>query len=115
MVCDEVMSGFGRTGKLFAFCHAHGVIPDIVTFAKGVTSSFLPLGGVAIRDHIAEHFRSKPVGIGSTYNSHPVALASAYAVVQYMLKNNIIQHVASMESVMEEEMRKIAKNHPRFT
>jgi taurine--2-oxoglutarate transaminase len=82
LVCDEVMSGFGRTGKLFGFCHAPTVIPDIVTFAKGVNGAYLPLGGVGIRDHVAAHFRANNVGIGSTYNSHPVALASAYAALQ---------------------------------
>ena len=81
LVCDEVMSGFGRTGKLFGFQHA-SILPDIVTFAKGVNGAYLPLGGVGIRDHVAKHFHSNNVSIGSTYNSHPVALASAYAAIQ---------------------------------
>eukprot|EP00039_Didymoeca_costata_P020201 m.340432 g.340432 ORF g.340432 m.340432 type:complete len:511 (+) comp19305_c0_seq1:213-1745(+) len=111
MVCDEVMAGFGRTGKLFAFCHAD-IVPDIVTFAKGVNGAFLPLGGVGLREHIGTHFKNNPVNYGSTYNSHPVAMASAYAALKVMLRNDIIGNAARMESVMQECMNDLLDKHP---
>lgn len=112
MVCDEVMAGFGRTGRLFGFCHAPSVVPDIVTFAKGVNGAFLPLGGVGVRDHVANHFRKHNVGIGSTYNSHPVALASAYAAVQHFIRTDMIQHVVKMEPHLQAGMNTLLANHP---
>jgi len=93
------MAGFGRTGKLFGFCHAPSVVPDIITFAKGVNGAYLPLGGVGVRDHVAEYFRKNPLGYGSTYNGHPVALASAYASLKVLLGENLVQHAADMEAV----------------
>lgn len=87
MVCDEVMNGFGRTGKMFGFMNSSPmVIPDIVTMAKGINGAYIPLGAVACRDHIAQHFMTNPIGIGSTYNSHPIGLASAYASLKYLLE-----------------------------
>merc|ERR1719240_2544140 len=112
MVCDEVMAGFGRSGKIFSFCHAPTVIPDIVTFAKGVNGGYVSLGGLGIRDHLAEHFRKNPVGYGSTYNGHPVGLASAYAAVQVMLEDDVLGNVQRMEPIMAECMAKMAANHP---
>ena len=81
LIADEVMAGFGRTGKLFAFCHGD-IVPDIITFAKGVNGAYIPLAGIGVRDHIAEHFRDNNVMVGSTYHSHPVAVASAYAALK---------------------------------
>eukprot|EP00050_Salpingoeca_kvevrii_P008338 m.302350 g.302350 ORF g.302350 m.302350 type:complete len:513 (-) comp15146_c0_seq1:69-1607(-) len=112
MVCDEVMAGFGRTGKLFGFCHAPSVVPDVVSFAKGVNGAFLPLGGVAVRDHVADHFRKNNVSIGSTYNSHPVALASAYAAVKHMLKTDIVGNSARMGPELQAGLERLAKHHP---
>lgn len=63
MVCDEVMNGFGRTGKLFGFMHTTPVItPDIVTMAKGINGAFVPLGALACRDHVAQHFMKNAIG-----------------------------------------------------
>lgn len=67
MHCDEVMVGFGRTGKLFGFQHFDGVVPDIISCAKGITSSAIPMSMVATRKHIMEAFEEKPLGWGSTY------------------------------------------------
>jgi taurine--2-oxoglutarate transaminase len=111
LVCDEVMAGFGRTGRLFGWCHAN-VVPDITTAAKGITAAFLPLGMVGVRDHIAAHFRANPVTIGSTYNSHPVVLAAAYAALQYMLEHNIVQRVAKLEPYMRKRMDRLIDRHP---
>src|SRR5262249_33484099 len=72
LICDEVMSGFGRTGEWFAINH-WGVVPDMLTMAKGLTSAYLPLGAVAISPRIAAHFEDKVFYGGLTYNSHPLS------------------------------------------
>lgn len=112
MHCDEVMVGFGRTGKLFGFQHYEGVIPDIVTAAKGITSAAVPLSMMATRKHIMEAFEEKPLGWGSTYASHPVALACAYENIKYLIKNDIIGHVQSLAPIFDESMRSLAEKHP---
>lgn len=112
MVCDEVMAGFGRTGKLFGFCHAPTVVPDIVTFAKGINAAFMPLGGVGLRDPLANHFRKNPITVGSTYNSHPTILASAHATIKYYLEHGIVPHVASMEKHLIAGLQRLIDNHP---
>src|SRR5687767_8293104 len=76
MVADEVMSGFGRTGAWFAVSH-WGVVPDIITMAKGLTSAYVPLGAVGVRQHIADHFKDKAFPGGLTYSGHPLACATA--------------------------------------
>jgi taurine--2-oxoglutarate transaminase len=112
LICDEVMSGFGRTGKWFGFMHTSPlIIPDIVTMAKGINGAYIPLGAVACRDHIAEFFRKNPIGIGTTYNSHPIGLASAYAALKYMMENQVVEHVQKMELIMKQEMEKLASQH----
>jgi len=115
LICDEVMCGFGRTGKLFGFMHSDPVIiPDIVTMAKGINGAYIPLGCVAMRTKIAEYFRKNPISVGSTYNSHPVGLASAYAAIKWSLKNHIYEHVQEMEAVMINCMNQLAQKHPCF-
>ncbi|GKY93251.1 hypothetical protein MPSEU_000292800 [Mayamaea pseudoterrestris] len=112
MHCDEVMVGFGRTGELFGFQNYEGVIPDIVTAAKGITSAALPLSMTAVRKHIMEAFEDKPIGWGSTYQGHPVAMACAYENVKYLIKNDIIGHVQRLAPVVDEQMKNLAENHP---
>eukprot|EP00557_Chaetoceros_sp_GSL56_P008658 CAMPEP_0176495020 /NCGR_PEP_ID=MMETSP0200_2-20121128/10426_1 /TAXON_ID=947934 /ORGANISM="Chaetoceros sp., Strain GSL56" /LENGTH=497 /DNA_ID=CAMNT_0017892855 /DNA_START=174 /DNA_END=1667 /DNA_ORIENTATION=+ len=110
--CDEVMVGFGRTGKLFGFQHYDGVIPDIVTAAKGISSAALPISMMATRKHIMEAFDEMPLGWGSTYQAHPVAMACAYENVKYLLKNDVIGHVQALAPKFEETMKSISENHP---
>jgi adenosylmethionine-8-amino-7-oxononanoate aminotransferase len=112
LICDEVMTGFGRCGEMFGFQLFPGVVPDIVTFAKGVTASWLPLSGVVVRQDIFNFFKTNPLGYGSTYSAHPVSCAAGYAVVKHILKNNIVGHVKKMEAVMIEELGKIVEKHP---
>lgn len=112
MHCDEVMVGFGRTGKLFGFQNYDGVIPDIITAAKGITSSSVPLSMTACRRHIMEAFEDKPLGWGSTYQAHPVALAAAYETVKYLVKEDVIGNVQRLAPVFENGMRDLAENHP---
>lgn len=110
--CDEVMVGFGRTGKLFGFQNYEGVIPDIVTAAKGITAAALPLSMTAIRKPIFDFFEDKAIGWGSTYQAHPVAMACAYENVKYLIQQDIVGHVQRLEPTFERCMKEIAENHP---
>lgn len=110
--CDEVMVGFGRTGKLFGFQHFEGVIPDIVTAAKGISSALLPISICATRKHIMEAFDDMPLGWGSTYASHPVAMACAYENLKHLLKEDVIGHVQQLEPVFADAMQTITETHP---
>jgi taurine--2-oxoglutarate transaminase len=112
MHCDEVMVGFGRTGEMFGFQNYEGVIPDIVTAAKGLTSAALPLSMTACRKHIMEKFEDMPLGWGSTYASHPVSMACAYENLKYLIKNDVVGHVQRMAPVLEAGMKTLAENHP---
>ncbi len=93
MVADEVMAGFGRTGKWFAVDH-WDVVPDLMTMAKGLTSSYLPLGAVAMRHHIAEFFDTKMFYGGLTYSSHPVSLAASLATIGVYEEDGLIEKSA---------------------
>ncbi|MEE2643961.1 MAG: aminotransferase class III-fold pyridoxal phosphate-dependent enzyme [Myxococcota bacterium] len=110
LICDEVMAGFGRTGKLFAFEHA-GIIPDLVCMAKGLTSSYAPLGAVGVRRPIAEHFQEKVYWGGLTYNSHCLSLATAEASIDVLLEEKLIENAARLQPVMREEMDKLQAKH----
>lgn len=110
--CDEVMVGFGRTGKLFGFQHYDGVVPDILTAAKGLSSAALPISMMAVRKHIQDAFEEKPLGWGSTYAAHPVAVACAYENVKYLIKSDVIGHVQKLAPMFEESMKSIAESHP---
>lgn len=111
MICDEVMAGWGRSGKLFAFEH-YDFVPDIVTFAKGLTSSYMPLGAMGLSDPIAEHFRSNVFWGGLTYNSHPLALRTAEAAIDVMLEENMLENATNLGKVMRSEMDRLTEKHP---
>jgi taurine--2-oxoglutarate transaminase len=111
LICDEVMCGMGRTGRMFAFEHGE-ILPDLVTMAKGLTSSYAPLGAVGMRDAIADHFRANYYPGGLTYNSHPLALATAEAVIQVMLDEKLVERAARLEPVMRGHMEELKKKHP---
>jgi taurine---2-oxoglutarate transaminase len=111
MVCDEVMAGFGRTGRWFAVDHA-GVVPDLMTMAKGLTSSYLPLGAVAMRHHIAQAFEDKMFYGGLTYSSHPVSLAAALATIRVYEEDGLIENAAKMGEVMHGHHERLAAKHP---
>jgi len=111
LVCDEVMAGFGRTGKLFAFEHFE-IVPDIVTFAKGVTSSYVPLGVMGVSDPIAEYFRENVFWGGLTYNSHALALRTAEAVIDVMLEENLFDNATRLGVTMRSEMDRLQAKHP---
>ena len=101
MICDEVMTGFGRTGKMFAFEH-YGIQPDIITFAKGVTCGYVPLGGVAVSKKIAEHFDTNKLMCGLTYSGHPLGCAAGIAAIEFYRKHNVLDNVNNVGKVLEE-------------
>lgn len=109
---DEVMTGFGRTGKLFAFQNFDGVIPDIVTAAKGMSSSFLPLSMTACREHIRQEFEDRALGWGSTYQAHPTALACAYENLKYLIREDVIGNVQRNQGRFDAYMKMLVENHP---
>ena len=111
MVADEVMAGFGRTGRWFAVDH-WDVVPDLMTMAKGLTSSYLPLGAVAMRDEIAEGLEQKMFYGGLTYSSHPVSLAAALATIRVYEEDDLIGNAARLDSVMRAHHEALAAKHP---
>ena len=111
MVCDEVMAGFGRTGRWFAVDH-WDVVPDLMTMAKGLTSSYLPLGGVAMRHEIAEAFESKMFYGGLTYSSHPISLAASLATIRVYEEDDLIGNSRRLGPVMRGHHERLAAKHP---
>jgi taurine--2-oxoglutarate transaminase len=111
MVADEVMAGFGRTGRWFAIDH-WDTVPDLMTMAKGLTSSYLPLGAVAMRHHIAEAFETKMYYGGLTYSSHPVSLAAALATIGVYEEDDLIGNAARMGALMRRHHEALAARHP---
>ncbi|HET9756028.1 MAG TPA: aminotransferase class III-fold pyridoxal phosphate-dependent enzyme [Candidatus Limnocylindrales bacterium] len=111
MVCDEVMAGFGRTGRWFAVDH-WGVVPDLMTMAKGLTSSYLPLGAVGMRHHIAEAFEDRMFYGGLTYSSHPVSLAASLATIRVYEEDGLMDNATRMGARMREHHERLAGKHP---
>ena len=111
MVADEVMAGFGRTGKWFAVDH-WGVTPDLMTMAKGLTSSYLPLGAVAMNHKIADKFDGMFYPGGLTYSSHPVSLAASLATIRVYEEDGLIENAARLDPIMREHHRRLAARHP---
>src|SRR5882757_2217777 len=112
LIADEVMAGFGRTGKWFAIQH-FDVIPDLMTFAKGVTSGYVPLGGVAISDEIAATFDDRAYPGGLTYSGHPLACAAAVATINAMEDEGMVANAARIGSdVLGPGLQVLAARHP---
>jgi taurine--2-oxoglutarate transaminase len=112
LIADEVMAGFGRCGEWFAVDH-WGVKPDLITFAKGVNSGYVPLGGVVISDPIAATFADRPYPGGLTYSGHPLACASAVASIGIFREEGIIEHARRLGTdVIGPGLRDLADRHP---
>ena len=111
MIADEVMSGFGRTGEWFAVDHWK-VVPDMISMAKGLTSSYLPLGAVGMRHHIAQHFQDKVFYGGLTYNSHPMGCAAALATIRVYEEDRLLENTRKMGAVMKELLQNLQSRHP---
>lgn len=110
MICDEVMAGWGRTGKMFAF-ENFDVVPDLVTFAKGVTCGYVQLGGVAVSSKIASYFDDHVLSCGLTYSGHPLACAAGVACVNYYKKANILENVNKVGKILGEKLEELKAAH----
>ncbi|ADZ82275.1 aminotransferase class III-fold pyridoxal phosphate-dependent enzyme [Cellulosilyticum lentocellum] len=111
MICDEVMTGWGRTGKLFGF-ENFDVKPDIVTFAKGVTCGYIPLGGCVVSKEIAAYFDDHLLSCGLTYSGHPLACAAGIACVEYYEEAHILDNVVAVGKVLGEKLEEMKTAHP---
>jgi taurine--2-oxoglutarate transaminase len=111
IIADEVMSGFGRTGKWFGIDHS-GVVPDIITMGKGITAGYIPLGGILVKQEIADFFNDKPLPLGLTYSAHAVACAAGSAVLDIYKSDNLIENAQKMGKYIEEKVEQMKLKHP---
>ena len=111
LVCDEVMSGFLRTGEWFA-CQADGVEPDLITFAKGVNSAYAPLGGVLISERIANYYEENAFTAGLTYNAHPLGVAAAIACIEEYFRLDVKGNVKKQEPLLKKKLAELKAKHP---
>jgi taurine---2-oxoglutarate transaminase len=111
LICDEVMSGFGRTGAWFAVDHWN-VVPDLMTMAKGLTSAYVPLGAVGLRRKWADVFKDRTFSSGLTYGNHPVACAAALATIAVYEDDRLIEHTQRMGAILKDRLADLAARHP---
>ena len=111
LVSDEVMSGFGRTGKWWAVDHEN-MVPDIITFAKGVNSGYVPLGGVIMSQELSDYFKDHMFWGGLTYSGHPLACAAGIANMEVYEEEGLIENAARMGDILLAEMTKVQEKHP---
>ena len=111
LIADEVMSGFGRTGKWFAVEH-WGVVPDMITMAKGLTSAYVQLGAVGMRTGIAQAFKDRAFPGGLTYNSHTLACATALATIAVYEDEGLLNQAVKLGAILRERMQELEKKHP---
>jgi taurine--2-oxoglutarate transaminase len=110
LIADEVMAGFGRTGKWFSVDHWN-VVPDVMTMAKGLTAAYVQLGAVGLRRKIADHFRDNVFYGGLTYNSHPLACACALATIAVYEEDRLIERAAERGVLMKSLLDELAARH----
>lgn len=111
LISDEVMSGWGRTGKWFAVDNWN-VVPDIITTAKGITSGYVPLGAVIVSEPIAEYFEDKMLWCGLTYSGHPLACAAGIATIDVYTEDGLLQNANKVGKYLGKRLEKIKQNHP---
>ncbi len=111
LIADEVMSGFGRTGKMFAIEH-YDVVPDIITMAKGLTCGYVPLGAVTVSARIAAHFDANPLVCGLTYSGHPVGCAAAVAAIDIYENEGLVENARVQGAKMAAHMIAMKEKHP---
>jgi taurine--2-oxoglutarate transaminase len=111
LICDEIMAGFGRSGKWFA-CEHWDVVPDILTVAKGINSGYVPLGAMVVSKPIADWVRDKYFAGGLTYSGHPLACAAAVASIEAFREEGIVEHAAEMEQHFRGGLQALADRHP---
>ncbi len=110
-IADEVMCGFGRTGEWFAVDH-WDVVPDLITVAKGLTSSYLPLGALGISPEIAEYFDDHVFAGGLTYNSHPLSVAASLAAIRVLEEDDLVGNAKRLDPVLRRHHEQLAAKHP---
>jgi taurine--2-oxoglutarate transaminase len=110
LIMDEVMSGFGRTGKWFGFQH-HDIVPDMICMAKGLTSGYLPLGCLMVSDKIAAKYDDAVLPLGLTYSAHPVSCAAALEMLKIYEDDNLIENADAMGKYMEAQVEKLRQKH----
>lgn len=110
LIFDEVMTGFGRTGAAFA-SQRFGVTPDMFTFAKGVTSAYVPLGGVAMRELLARHFDAHALPSGHTFSGHPLAMAAGVAALEAYRDERVFERAYEMEAPLRARLEELQRRH----
>lgn len=110
-IADEVMSGFGRTGDWFGV-DTHGVVPDMIATAKGLTAGYLPLGALIVNDKIAERFDDRVLWLGLTYSAHPVSCAAALKVLQIYEDEQLLSNTIAMGKYIETRIKALQSIHP---
>jgi taurine--2-oxoglutarate transaminase len=111
LIFDEVLTGFGRTGRWFAF-ERWGVVPDMITMGKAITSGHAPLGAVAVGERIAAHFEKNPLVTGLTHSAHPVSLAAGLATLEVMEEEKLVERADRLDLFLAERLAAIAAAHP---
>lgn len=111
LIIDEILSGFGRTGKWFGFQHHPGLKPDIITMAKGLTSAYVAMGAVSVSDAIANHFDTNTLWAGLTYSAHPLGCAAAVAVLKVMQEKDLVNRSAEMGRLLGKGLEALAVKH----
>jgi taurine--2-oxoglutarate transaminase len=110
LIADEVITGFGRTGTWFAVEH-DGVVPDMLVLAKGLTSGYVPMGAVVVREPIARHFETRMLPLGSTYAAHPLACAAALACLEEYGQEGFMTHARWMGELLMARLQELARRH----
>jgi taurine--2-oxoglutarate transaminase len=111
LISDEVMSGFGRTGKWFGF-ENHGIVPDMIAMAKGLTCGYLPFGCLMVSDKIAAKYDDAVMPLGLTYSAHPVSCAAALETLRIYEDDNLVANAAAMGKYVEAQVEKLKQKHP---
>ena len=111
LIADEVMSGFGRTGKWFGMDN-YGVVPDMIATAKGITAGYLPLGALIVSDKISKHFDDHVLWLGLTYSAHAVCCAAGVEVLQIYEDEHLVENAAAMGRYIEMQMKGLIAKHP---
>ncbi|MBL7866025.1 MAG: aminotransferase class III-fold pyridoxal phosphate-dependent enzyme, partial [Cyclobacteriaceae bacterium] len=110
IIMDEVMSGFGRTGNWFGF-ENHGIIPDMVAMAKGLTSGYLPFGCLMVSEKISSKYDNVPLALGLTYSAHPVSCAAALEMLKIYEDEDLIENARAMGAYMDQQAEKMKQKH----
>lgn len=111
LIIDEVMSGFGRTGQWFGFQN-HGIVPDMIAMAKGLTCGYLPFGCLMVSDKIAEKYDDNVLPLGLTYSAHPVCIAAALETLKIYEEDNLIENAKNMGKYLDEQIKVLREKHP---